>query len=351
MANAASEIPELFANDTRLGAALSNVACAAINNGLFEQEVDTGEEIRLRFGVRANAIGHEFFAENAETGEEVPLNEQQARKTRSGLSIKLNEFRKLRPSQPILKPGRRPDQEFDARSCKFGCIDANTPNSLLKRPVLLRISGCHLDLAVMPQLAPLEPVHVLLVPCASGEKLQFPHLDQLLGAPLIEDMVNMAAGAKEWSFLFNSMHAGATVRHLHLQALRTSDALPIESASTRTEQGWRFIDDSRFPGGGLVFEPRERAKLIRAVLSLQTQSLPLNLLASNDKTFLFPRHLEHEIADAFPFSGFASMEFAGTVYTSSKEAFEHATDANINAALAQTSLPVAEVLRILNASR
>jgi len=343
-------IPELLATDSHLGAILSSVTDAAIKSGLFEQEVETGQGIRLRFGVGATASGYEFFARNAESGEEIPLNEQQARRTKTDLTIKLNEFRKLRPSPPILKPGRRPDQPFDPGHCKFGCIDGNAPNTLLKRPVLLRIFGRRHELAVMPQLAPLEPLHVLLVPCAGRENLKFPHLDQLLDAPLIEDMLDMTRGAREWIFLFNSMHAGATVRHLHLQALRISGPFPIESASTRQEQGWRFIDDSRFPGRGLVFEPPDRAKLITAVLSLHSQAVPLNLLARHDKAFLFPRHPDHEIADAFPFSGFAAMEFAGVVYTSSKEALDCATDENINAALAQTTLPADELLPLISGS-
>src|SRR5258708_5830755 len=111
-------IPELLARASHLGATLSTVTDAAIKSGLFEQEVETGQGIRLRFGVRASKSGHEFFARNAETGEDIPLNEQQARRTNAGLTIKLNEFRKLRPSQPILKPGRRPDQPFDPRQCR-----------------------------------------------------------------------------------------------------------------------------------------------------------------------------------------------------------------------------------------
>jgi hypothetical protein len=43
------------------------------------------------------------------------------------------------------------------------------------------------------------------------------------------------------------------------------------------------------------------------------------------------------------------MEFAGVVYTSSKEAFDCATDENINAALAQTTLPANEVLPLISA--
>jgi hypothetical protein len=172
-------------------------------------------------------------------------------------------------------------------------------------------------------------------------------MDQLLDSDLIEDMLDMAAGAREWTFLFNSMHAGATVRHLHLQALQISGPLPIESALTETDTQWPFVRDSRFPGGGLVFAQSERARLLKAVLSLQERSFPLNFVARGDKAFLFPRHPDHEIAESFPFSGFASMELSGILYTSTPEAFEHATDQAINAALRETSLPREEILRVI----
>src|SRR3954454_4347514 len=104
-----SIIPKLSARDNRLDASISTSVASAIDEGLFQQEVDAGQGIHLRFGVRASAGGHEFFAVNADTGENVPL-QPKAKTTASGLTIKLNEFRKLRPSQPIVKPGRRPDQ-------------------------------------------------------------------------------------------------------------------------------------------------------------------------------------------------------------------------------------------------
>lgn len=305
---------------------------------------------RLRFGVRSSRGVEEFFAKNAATGQEVPINEQPERKTASGLTVKLNQFRKLRPGQPLLKPGRCPDIILDPRECKFGCMNAGTPNSLLQRPLLLRMKGARKDYAVLPQLAPLEPAHVLIVPCEGHDPLRFPHADQLLDDSIVNDLIDSAVNSPGWVILYNSLHAGATVRHLHLQAVEFQQPLPIETAQTAEQQGWRLIDDPRFPGGGLQFNHTERTALMRAIVVLQSGGFPLNLLARGQKVFLFPRDPNNEIVDVFPYSGFASMEMAGIIYTSSKEAFDRATDSNVNAVLARTALEPRELLKLLAAT-
>jgi len=326
--------PVMSASDLSLGSQLTEIVQTAIRQGHFEQEVTTPEGA-IRFGVRDSATGHEFFAVNPKTGTEIPLQAEPPRVTALGLIIKLNEFRRLRPAPPILKPGRRPEESFAAEDCRFGCQNAEAPNSILQRAILLRLCGRKCELAVIPQLAPLEPAHVLLVPC-EGET--FPHLDQLLFPELVADMFAMSAGAPKWIFVFNSMHAGATVRHLHLQALRWPDSLPIERAVTRREQGFTIIEGPRFPAGGFVFDLTDASRLTSAIEILQKRGYPLNLLLKAGRAYLFPRHPDHEIVASFPYSGFASMEISGVIYTSSREAFEAATDERINEVLAVTSL-------------
>jgi hypothetical protein len=317
--------------------ALAQVVDSAIDAGLFEQEVAT-EQGALRFGIRRNGIVAEFFALNPQTGVEIPLREQPPRRTRVGLLIKLNEFRRLRPAPPIDRPGRRPDHDSSPEKCRFGCLDDRAPNSILKRPALMQMRGRSGSLAVLPQLAPLEPAHVILIPCDESGDHRYPHLDQLLTAELISDMFNMSAAASDWLFVFNSMHAGATVRHLHLQALRLERALPIEGATLRNGPDGDTIDDARFPGGGLLFLGQAEAALIKAIMGLQARHIPLNQLVKAGRAFLFPRHPDHEIAESFPYSGFAAMEMAGIVYTSSQEAFDAATDEAIEQALARTGM-------------
>jgi hypothetical protein len=324
----------IAAHDSSLGVNLSTAVQEAIRCGHFEQEVVT-DQGAIRFGIRDGAGGHEFFAVDPASREEISLRFQAPRATASGVIIKLNEFRRLRPAPPILKPGRRPDESFAVGACRFGCADPNAPNSILQRPVLLHIRGDFGNLAVIPQLAPLEPAHALLVPLSGPGG--FPHLDQLLDGHLVSDVLAMSSSAPDWLFVFNSMHAGATVRHLHLQTLRWPNELPIETARTKSEQGFTLIDDARFPGGGFLFDREDESLLSDAIERLQTRRVPLNLLAKGGRAFLFPRHPEHEITASFSYSGFASMEMAGVVYTSSREAFEAATEDRIHDALAATS--------------
>jgi len=342
--------PTVDTGNVDLGRILSSQLSVAIDKGLFSQELTTSDGMRLRFGVRTGPSGELFFAENSETNEAVSLIDHEPRRTRSGLIIKLNELRKLRPASPILKAGRGADIDFDPVACRFGCLDANAPNSILNRAVLLRIVGRHYEFAVLPQLAPLEPAHLLLVPCAGGNPPGFPHTEQVLDERAIDDLLAMAATARDWIFIFNSLHAGATVRHLHLQALRLGAPLPIEAATIRRQNAFSFVDDWRFPGGGLVFESNERSKLVDTILALQSRLYPLNLLVCGTRSLLFARDLENEIVDLFPFSCFAAMEFGGIIYTASQEAFDRATDETVGETLRKTALDAERLLRILGAS-
>ena len=98
------------------------------------------------------------------------------------------------------------------------------------------------------------------------------------------------------------------------------------------------MSDARFPGGGLVFVKHAEAALTTAIVDLQARHIPLNLLVKGGRAFLFPRHPDHEIAESFPYSGFAAMEMAGIIYTSSQEAFDAATDEAIEHALVRTGM-------------
>jgi len=337
--------PQLPISSSALDKTLTNRLHWAIEQRLVEQELLTPDGARLRLGVRKTVLGEEFFAENANTGEPLSLNRQQARQTKSGLIIKLNELRKLRPAAPLLKPGRLPDLDFNRSGCKFGCVDPAAPASILNRAMLLRVKARACEFAIMPQLAPLETAHVLLVPCEGTESSTFPHLDQLLDPGLINDILDLARGLKEWIMVFNSMHAGATVRHLHLQALKFSEPLPVECASIVERSGWRLFD--KFPARGLVFDQAERSNLIQAALALQSRWVPFNLLAHAQKAFLFARNPEQEIIDIFPFTRFAAMEMAGLIYVSNQEAFDAATDDTITAALRRTTLTPEQLLKVL----
>src|SRR3989442_7978447 len=96
-----------------------------------------------------------------------------------------------------------------------------------------------------------------------------------------------------------------------------------------------------------MFDQTERRKLIHAALALQARSLPSNLLAHDQKVFLFGRNPKQEIIDIFPFTRFAAMEMAGVIYTSSQEAFDAASDETISAALTRTTLAVEQLLEVL----
>ena len=101
--------PELPVSSDALAETLGNRLSWAIEQRLVEQELVGPDGTRLRLGVRKTDRGEEFFANYAETGKPFSVAHQKPRRAQSGLIIKLNELRKLRPAAPVLKPGRLPD--------------------------------------------------------------------------------------------------------------------------------------------------------------------------------------------------------------------------------------------------
>lgn len=140
---------------------------------------------------------------------------------------------------------------------------------------------------VIINASPIEEMHVLFCPRC------FDRLPQQLTPDTVESAVAFAALTtdRQLRMGFNSLHAAASVNHLHFHLYKLPFEVPLEAASTslitRLRDG-TFGKLTNYPINGLVFQwPREKSNLLRcrdtmrllhsSVEVLQQRSIPHNM--------------------------------------------------------------------------
>ena len=305
-----------------------------LNKG-FRREASDGAR-QIEYGVRENAdrTGFEFCVIDANTKAEI--REGYFSSDTAGIFAKeLNRTRGLRPGAGRSQPGRQQEVPPAPEACRFYCLDPNNRDSLRVRVVVGTVQRSGLSWAwnVYPNLAPFEANgQFLMLPVADGGLL--PHLPQLLTEEIVRDMVALCVNSSQLVIFFNSLHAGATVNHFHLQAVRHVRTLPIEKHIS-PDPGRSTVDG--YPLNAIVFGPAVRDDIWASVRSLQARNLPFNLIYLDGRFVLFPRDDNNEIVREFP-SVLASMEVCGRFIFSDAQSFGAATEGRIKTALGRIGL-------------
>lgn len=304
----------------------------------FRREAPDGTR-QIEYGVRrTTGRGFEFFVIDAETKAEIG-NEYFASDPAGIFSKELNRTRCLRPGGGPSQPGRQHEVAPAPEACRFYCLDRDNRDSLLVRVVVGTVRRSGLDglwLAwnVYPNLAPFEPNgQFLIVPV--GESGALPHLPQLLTEDLVRDMITLCINSSELVIFFNSLHAGATANHFHLQAVYYGRNLAIEGAISRERGRSRLAAD--YPLNGIVFGPDAQVEIWPAIRALQSRHVPFNLIYLNGAFVLVPRDDNNEVVREFS-NSLASMEICGRFIFSEKKSFNGATEGRIKAALGRIGL-------------
>lgn len=259
-----------------------------------------------------------------------------------GFIILLSDLRSIRPGAVTNPPiGRQPEFVSPGeKGCKFECAQVVTPLSLLRRVPLMEVKLKNGDYAVLPNAAFFDPRgHVLLVPIekAEGER-KYPHRPQWMTLADLEDLFWFQELNPDQLGFFNSIHAGATVDHIHAQSVYHGEQLAIEKASTN-RHGEVMILGEDYPARGLVFDRHEApVNVYKYVDRLQRRGIPFNLIVTGEKIFLIPRDRYHEVLAQFPTGVLASMEMAGKAITDDERVFACVTLEEIVNALRLTTL-------------
>lgn len=252
-----------------------------------------------------------------------------------------NAYRALRPGGKRRKLGRQPNISDEASKCRFFCQNPSQSLSLLNRKPLLQVSLKHFVWNAYHNVAPLEKEgHFLWIPIHKTSSIDhILHFPQRLSLEFLEDMVDLFQKLDQTILFFNSLHAGASVNHLHFQSVYHQHILPLEIAPTISKLSCELLDF--YPLSGLIFsQNKEVTPLWQLIYYLQEKNIPFNLIFLGKRIILVPRNPDHEIVSEFPGDSIAALGVCGKLVTVDQATYTHLNTQKIESGLAKMILPV-----------
>lgn len=296
---------------------------------------------RIIYGVKYIDNQFAYYARNLNQSCDVQGAIAQKVVSDAGYLCRLNGYRALRPGAGNRPLGRQPDIAAEADLCRFHCQNSEHPISLLRREPLLRVPLAHFTWNAYYNVAPLEAEgHFLWIPTTAAGDI--PHLLQRLTPPLIEDAVQLFGQLSDTILFFNALHAGASVNHIHFQAVYHRQLLPIEGAPTSDYQGYRLLDD--YPAQAVVFDMAQTAQLTDYIEKLQQLDIPFNLAMLSDRMIVIARDGDQAIVPEFPGDGLAALGMCGVIATVNRHAFETVDAAMIETVFQKMVVPASKVI-------
>lgn len=321
------------------------VAGEVINQFEAAQDDLSGQWVkgdRITYGIKLIAGQFTHYACNLTQNEDIEGATEQKQVGDTGYLCRLNSYRALRPGASNRPLGRQQDLPAEASLCRFRCQDNDHPLSLLHREPLLTVPITHFTWKAYYNIAPIEASgHFLWIPTtAEGE---MPHLLQQLTPAIIEDALGLFAQLSDTILFFNGPHAGASVNHIHLQAVRHWRSLPIESAPTFNYKGYQLL--ANYPAQAAVFDPQQqRAELTDYILKLHQLAVPFNLVMLENKVLVIAREGDQAVVSEFPGDVLGSLEMCGAITAVDRSVFDTVTPARIKTAFQKTVVPASEVI-------
>ncbi|NEQ54259.1 MAG: hypothetical protein F6K11_29715, partial [Leptolyngbya sp. SIO3F4] len=249
---------------------------------LFEASKDDvagywGKGDQIIYGIRSIDGKLTYYAQNLTQSHEIEGGIELKQLGGTGYICQYNSYRALRPGASHRPIGRQPDISAAPEDCRFHCQNASHPISLLRREPLLKAKFKHSNWHAYYNVAPLDKDgHFLWIPADSKTDL-LPHSPQRLTLEFLDDAIQIFSQLTQTILFFNALHAGASVNHIHLQALYYRYPLPIESASIVDYKGYSILDD--YPVQAIVFSTETPAKeIFTCVDRLDQENIPFNLI-------------------------------------------------------------------------
>ena len=253
----------------------------------------------------------------------------------STLSASFNGYRALRPGGELKPIGQQPDISPDPERCRFSCQDSRDPLSLLARDPLLQLPLTHFTWRAYYNAAPIGPDgHFLWVPTDSETSATLSHFPQILSLKFLEDAFSLFDQLQHTLLFFNSLHSGASVNHIHFQAIDYKQPLPVEAwPLNKPEATSDYATLKDYPARVMVFDKEAIAQKVFAWIDwLQQRHIPFNLMFVGSRIILIPRRIEHEIVSEFPGNGIAALGMCGKIITVNRSAYVKASKETIESA-------------------
>lgn len=335
----------------------------------------SGDRVRLGLRVAMEAAeGPEFFAVNESLGRELPLATRRKVLSEIGFECCFSEYRLLKPGGNLRRLGRLPDIPGAVDQCRFHCQDPSHALSLLNREPLASVRLSSGTWNAYYNALPLEPRgHFLWVPARTNRgqeepietgvestggsrtgiveqvvdpsaPIALPHFPQQLTTGWVDDLLELSAYYADQIVLFNSLHAGASVNHIHFQSLVQRERMVVEASPVTTYRGWQVLDD--YLANAFVFSPQDRMTVGDCVARLQELDVPFNLVCFPKRLVVFPRNASQAIVREFPGDALAGLDFSGRCFIADPVSYEAADANRVVSAFRRTvlSLPQLESL-------
>ncbi len=322
----------------------------------------------IAFGIKYHSGQNTYYARNLT--QDRPIHGAVEEKRIEGLDFicQFNGYRALLPGGQLKPCGRQPDISPDPENCRFSCQNARDPLSLLNRDPLLELPLKHFNWKAYYNAAPIDPDgHFLWVPTdlpaagktSSGSGLK--HFPQRLSLPLLEDAFKLSQQFRFTLLFFNSLHSGASVNHIHFQAITCKYPLPAQNwPLSPSPEGYFVLKD--YPAKAMVFDTASNPEEVyQWIDDMQQNEIPFNLMflgdmflddmsesdmpegdrtarSKKDRIILIPREIEHEIVSEFPGNGIAALGMCGKIITVNRAGYLNASKQTIEKALAKMTL-------------
>src|SRR5579884_727951 len=263
------------------GQNLSDTWRSAVQAGKIVNLFETLQKQRIEFGLTIQNGDIVYYAKNVTTGAPMAAAVEERVIDGTAFRVQYNGYRALRPGGNPASSGRQPTIPGEAERCRFYCQDPQQPLSILRRDPLAEVALKHHRWNAYASVTPFEKEgHFLWIPAVvDGARMTLPHFPQEFSREMLEDTLSLFRSSESMLFFFNSLHAGATVNHIHLQSVFHGARLAIEDAPTfpSKKSGCCLL---RHDGAeGLVFERDENAGILFSALDrLQSDRLPFNLI-------------------------------------------------------------------------
>jgi len=305
----------------------------------------------IAFGIRQQRGKNAYYAQNLTQSRSIPGAVEE--KTIPGLGLgtglnagldfvcQYNGYRALRPGGEPKPLGRQADISPEPERCRFSCQDASNPLSLLVRKPLVEVPLKNYVWKAYYNAAPIDPDgHYLWVPSDRGTLTHYP---QRLSLAFLEDVISLFQQLDSTLLFFNSLHSGASVNHIHFQAIAHRTPLLAEvwpltpSRNHAADSQYAFLDG--YPASVMAFpQTTAPSDLFKHIDALQQKGIPFNLMFTDSRTLLVPRNIDHEIVSEFQGNGIAALGMCGKIITVDYRAYARADQSRIESAFKKMTL-------------
>ncbi len=293
----------------------------------------------------------EYHARNLTKGEDIFEKVVEEKIPGSEFIREFNPFEGFAKKTKPKIPGKQPDLPDHNRECGFNCTNASIARSMLNRdPVFEFMVNGEMWKAYSKRIFADKRGHFVLIPDIT--KLRNKR-GQLITETDMKAVIDISNRSKNISVLYNSLHAGASVNHIHFHLVYHRERFALEKTrfGQRDKVGSVGIYSSIDYGLKVIMLDGKDIEEVSTIAfnlinRLQQDSIPYNLMIVDGKIYIMPRNIKHEVVEEFPRS-VGIREFYGKFVGYTKEDFDYITEEKILSAFKKMSLTEQEIAGLI----